>query len=138
MGHSFSNPRAGLVGAGSGLDVFGEDRGEIFDVGSEVVQLEDAFAAVHGDGGAEDLVVDEGGEGMYQGVEIGRGDEQAFDAVAHQFGDAGDRGGDARDAHGKGFHEHNRKALSEAGQAEDVGLRVEGSDAVLIDGAFEI
>jgi hypothetical protein len=87
--------------------------------------------------GAETIVVDEGGEGVDERVEIGGRNEQAFNAVADEFGDAGDRSGDARDAHGHGFHENHWKALSEAGQAEEIGLRVDGTDAVLIDCAFE-
>jgi len=121
----------------SGLDVFGKDGGEAFDIVAEVVFLKDALAAIHGEVGAEAVVVDEGGECVDERGEIGWGDEQAFDAVANQFGDAGNCGGDAGNAHGQGFHEDDGKALGKAGQAEDVGLGVDGADAVLVDGAFE-
>lgn len=99
--------------------------------------LEDAFAAIHGHGGAEGIVVNEGGECADECVEIGGRNEEALDAIADQLGDAGDLGGDARDAHGHGFHEDDWQALGEAGQAEEIGLGVDGADAVLIDGAFK-
>ena len=51
--------------------MFGKDGGEPLDVGAEVVLLEDAFAAIHGHGGAEGIVVNEGGECADECVEIG-------------------------------------------------------------------
>ena len=129
--------RLSLDGFGPGFDVFGEDGCELFDVGAEIVLREDALAAVDCDAGAECIVVNESGERMNERVEVGGWDEQTIDAVSDQFRNAGDGGCDAGNLHGHGFHEDNGKALSEAGQAEDVGLRVDGADAVLIDGAFE-
>ena len=123
--------------AWSGIDVLGKDGSELLNVGAQVELIEDAFAAILGHVGTQPVVFDERFESHDERVEIGRGDEDALDAIRDEFGVAGDRGGDAWDAHRQGFHEDHGKAFSEAGQAKQIGLGIDGADTVLIDGAFE-